>query len=903
MVANTFPLIAGARAGTTTWWDQYINGLNGQYGNAVRISPASQSELLRATNDIHSAVPDLTDVAAWGAKNYRITGAVVGGIQAGKTRSMIGLAARAFDRGFRIVIVLSGVKNDLREQTSRRFHVDLLQTGEPLYQDSTLIGYTHPLGAGPHGDRRDFWAMASETDAIDAGPIVNYILNALGKNEYVLLVVKKQKDNLIATTGALNATWAAQAAQGGPPPPLLVLDDECDEASVPGSARARIPQLISNLWGQAAVTQPVVYMGYTATPHSNILQDPNNVLYAKDFTKVIRAPGDQDTSLTFIEGGNPSRWYTGSEFFFRWLDSVGVPNFLFRTRLTQPEVLQQVPWRTSELSEAIISHFVSGAIRLITSGAALGAPPFDAAPHSMLVHTAGEKTAHTSLVAAVREICNGGPVAGSHQNVPPQQRLNRVGLAAWLNTDSARWRAWYDEFQTSFNQLQTLYAGGLRSFAFPSWQQVCATLPLIFANVKLKVINSDKVDDPLNFAPVTDISGAPANPEDVYTIVVGGNVLSRGLTIEGLCTTYFARWPNVAVDDTTMQRQRWLGYRGPHIEFCRVFTDQAICDALRRISDADLYMRDQIAAFAGGGVASVRASFTFFRGADRPTNKLGGAVPDDITFSGLKPYVRYVQRERGPNGDANLARDNELAAVAFFNRVAAQGQPRMSATGQSQGYVERNVSALDVADFLQSFKYRAHNPPNESPLYSAFAEHERLLLLPSNTLCRACDGTRPAQEIMPGNFDPYLIAAYLRLWHYAYNQIVNGAVPNRMQDQSGAIWAPSPAPVFNWAFRFGGKAAALGSPFAPNKLTERTVSLAGELEATWGSRRTRDDEWFDYAAPLRAETLRLPGEPGLLMTQVIHRESAGLGPDNFDLPTFGLVIPLGGPALPTTRTR
>ena len=84
-------------------------------------------------------------------------------------------------------------------------------------------------------------------------------------------------------------------------------------------------------------------------------------------------------------------------------------------------------------------------------------------------------------------------------------------------------------------------------------------------------------------------------PQDVFVIVIGGAKLSRGLTIEGLCITYFTRWNPSPTEDTVLQLSRWYGYRGGHLEFCRLFTTRAIYDQLCDMEENDRELREALA--------------------------------------------------------------------------------------------------------------------------------------------------------------------------------------------------------------------------------------------------------------------------------------------------------------------
>jgi len=123
-------------------------------------------------------------------------------------------------------------------------------------------------------------------------------------------------------------------------------------------------------------------------------------------------------------------------------------------------------------------------------------------------------------------------------------------------------------------------------------------------------------------------------------------------------------------------------------------------------------------------------------GAERPTNKMGrGVINAPITFSGGKPYVKFVQRETGQDGDPGLAKRNQDLACSFLNRLASRGR-KVGSTQKVQGYVEEGWTALEVADWLDELAYRQHNPDQTSGCYAAFEGFERQLKLGTIALAR-----------------------------------------------------------------------------------------------------------------------------------------------------------------------
>lgn len=59
--------------------------------------------------------------------------------------------------------------------------------------------------------------------------------------------------------------------------------------------------------------------------------------------------------------------------------------------------------------------------------------------------------------------------------------------------------------------------------------------------------------------------------QDYAFIVIGGNAMNRGYTVEGLTVTYMPRPIGVGNVDTIQQRARFFGYKHGYINYCRIF--------------------------------------------------------------------------------------------------------------------------------------------------------------------------------------------------------------------------------------------------------------------------------------------------------------------------------------------
>ena len=243
-----------------SWWEQYVGSLRGEYGVDSNFSAEAINEIDRSTNEIFNEenIP-MFDSEVWNEDNGLRIGAVVGSIQSGKTANMIGLAAKGLDRGFRIVIVLGGLKNDLRSQTASRFCRDLLCKGEAIIEDNVVLGYNHPLGQGIHGPRNDCWTPKSSGDINHQVNFVRRKLRTvLRRGNSVLLIAKKNVQTLASLRDALEGLCSQIPASDIP---LLIIDDEFDEASVQRNPEAPTPDSIAQIWGNRG--HKVAYVGYT----------------------------------------------------------------------------------------------------------------------------------------------------------------------------------------------------------------------------------------------------------------------------------------------------------------------------------------------------------------------------------------------------------------------------------------------------------------------------------------------------------------------------------------------------------------------------------------------------------------------------------------------------------------
>jgi hypothetical protein len=803
----------------------------------------------------------LPDPRAWGDHARPFRGLVVGAVQGGKTASMGGVVASALDHGFRLVIVLAGGKDDLRQQTARRFNTQLLLQSDvlPGRRDvRTMPTVDRPLGG---------FALPMKDDAHLYAPLYLRAHGALLGGQPVVLVIKKHVAALESCRAMMAPLTAALG--GGDALPTLVLDDECDDASVEtvGSDGAAVPTAIAQLWapikGQAL---PVAYVGYTATAAANLLQHPESPLFPADFVTLLRTPGPEDSPLEFLEP-EPDRWYTGGEAFHRAFGEQPseAGNFLVVPTVTADD-LAHSPVQSASLAAAVRAYLVGAAYRLTLDPTRDPQNPTCLpAPHCMLVQTSATRSEHRVWADALRARFGVDDLGALNPRAVP---LCPSKVTTDVAANESAWRGWYDAFRQS---RERIYAERPHSGAQldVTWAAVRARLEAVVRATRIRVVNSDEVvGATLDFAPSVGPLGEPVPPADLYSIVVGGTKLSRGLTLEGLCISYFTRWSDTPTEDTVLQLCRWFGYRGPQLEFCRLFTTEEIASELRDMHENDLALRYQLADLMARRLAPSDAAVVLSCNPHSlPTAKRGVGVSRNVAFSPFDRVFRSL--EVGP-----LAGANEEAALRLVSEVRTRAPEEVRTSANSvRGILSRGWTASEVAAWLETFEYIEHNP---DPASNAARAHYR-----------SPDLTRPLSSARRVNDDPYQVAAYLREWSARAERTAGEAGP----------------PSFNVGVVFG----SVSDECAPFDfpLLNREVSAKGVLQSGWTGRSAHwpGDIRFDVAdayALVSDSGLRHAGAPGLLLLHVIHRAALGRSGEGearaHHSPTFGVVIPEGGPA-------
>ena len=606
----------------------------------------SVADLSSATTDIVQRLSDPTRVEA-----YQSKGLVVGYVQSGKTANITGVLARAIDAGYRLLIVMTGTIDLLREQTQRRIDMELVGVENILrgidpndpemmaivdYQDDPdwdrfirhgvlpssenrpdIIRLTnHRFGRGT-GDYKSLLngITALEFQEFDSSLPLNDRQN-LNRCPARLVVIKKNKTVLNRLVRDLKAIKPKLGEI-----PALIIDDESDHASVNTinlnrwqqgrRQRTAINSLIAELLSLLPRAQ---YVGYTATPFANVFIDPNDVedIFPKDFLIALTRPpgymGARDFHDLDPETDNDGRVVRG----LREIAHV-------RDLVAPKENLES---RTAEMREALAVFVLTGAIKLFREQQ--GAPTFR--HHTMLAHESVRKDDHLELANEIRTV----------------------------------WHSAAFSSPSGLSYLQTLYE---EDIVLTSQQLGEVCLPNSFDD--LKPFTGDVISritqtgDPV----IIVNSDRDMRKEDVdfdrrpvWRVLVGGAKLSRGFTVEGLTVSYYRRRTGQA--DTLMQMGRWFGFRKGYRDLVRLYIDRRIQVGRTTV---DLYQ-----AFG----AIMRAEELFREELRRYAELVNGRpqirpaeVPPLVTQH--LPWLRPTARNKMFNARLDVRRLAEIEPVAY----------------------------------------------------------------------------------------------------------------------------------------------------------------------------------------------------------------------------------------------
>lgn len=498
-------------------------------------------------------------------------------------------------------------------------------------------------------DSGQFVSLTSTESDFEAQEQLSKI--AAGTELRLIAVVKKNPHRL---RRLLN--WLKSAQRDADQFPILIIDDEADQASVDvGQTRT---SRINSLIRQILEFERAGYVAYTATPFANVLIDPmnENDLYPKDF--IVDLP-------------KPDNYFGSAELFGRGL---------LETDDTQPtdglDVIRSIPEAhvddvrqprgkgAVETWEPSVPTSLLTALRWFVLSTAARRVRGTGNKHStMLIHTSMLSRAHEKLAEVVDDAIED----------------ERAAFAAGRNVGALR-----ELWDSESNVIDPVEYGN----AVVSFDELSGELDGVLTDLRL-VIDNYRSTDRLHYGKTPQV-----------VVVIGGNTLSRGLTLEGLVVSYFVRASNAY--DSLLQMGRWFGYRMGYEDLQRIWMTDELNEFFVDLATVEEEFRQFVQQYEHETTPSevrpvIRTHSTLLVAARNKT-KAAQTVWVSLSQEVLQTIL-FKHRDR-----QWLQRNRRATEVLLSAAIAEVGQPQQSVMNQS-ALVLRDVSVDSVLAFLDDYQF------------------------------------------------------------------------------------------------------------------------------------------------------------------------------------------------------
>lgn len=488
-------------------------------------------------------------------------GLIIGDVQSGKTATYISLLNKAADAGYHVIILLTGMIEKLRRQTQDR--VDNGFSGLAS-KEFTKDKQSNFVGVGLIDEQISAWAITSTTGDFNKATANKVIGKLDAVNVPVIFVLKKNKSVLEKLEQWLIGFNANKATNVIDDIPMLMIDDEADNASVNTHKPDEDPTAINSCIRRLLkLFTKSSYVAFTATPYANIFIDPDSTdemraddLFPRDFIYALEAPSN------YV--GARNMYTKEGKYSYMLKDNADCENYL-PIKHKKGEIPGALP---QSLKEAIASFFIANAIRDLRG--------HNHTHRTMLINI-------SRFIDVQKHICD--QVSEYVWDVRRTVELyGSKGQEALEKPDIAFIKAVYEKHLVNLTDVQM---NGERRF---SWEQIQAVLYRAIAPIEVRTIHGGNAPKNLNYEQYED---------GLRLIAVGGLSLSRGLTLEGLCTSYFYR--NSKMYDTLMQMGRWFGYRDHYADLCQVWMSKESVQWYAHISKASDELRGKVKKMQDAG--------------------------------------------------------------------------------------------------------------------------------------------------------------------------------------------------------------------------------------------------------------------------------------------------------------
>ncbi len=490
-------------------------------------------------------------------------GLVVGDVQSGKTANYLGLINLACDYGYKIIVLLAGMTDSLRQQTQGRVDSGFIGAISDTIGGGAEITY---VGVSADDQVQHHYAVPLTNNENDFVKFVKKNLNATSGdfNKPIVLVVKKNGSVLKQVV-----EWLKPGQHNISCDNILIVDDEADNASIntkkPEEYSASVINgHIRNLFNNFPIA---TYVGYTATPFANIFINPEDDeffkdLFPSDFIVLLNPPSNYfgATKVFAYDGESNSRY-------IRELNE-SEPNFLpvkHKVGINRFDAMPQ------SMKEAVLCFLINNVIRTIRGAGQKH--------RSMMINISVLNDFHDQIHRVVSIYVNHLKDIIEQDDYKPTSDFIK-------NQEMAMLYGLYMGDKHYIKDQPDYYADIRESIG---WEQIKRGLYDEIKQFNVVIINNrQKKGERFSYDNYKEVGAR--------VIAIGGYVLSRGLTLEGLMISYFSR--NSSAYDSLLQMCRWFGYRPRYEDLCRIYMSPINIMNFRAVVDAVEDLKDQFREMA-----------------------------------------------------------------------------------------------------------------------------------------------------------------------------------------------------------------------------------------------------------------------------------------------------------------
>jgi len=671
------------------FWNRYRQYLTKKWSRPV------VERLHKTTDDIMN---DLGDPLS--EDPFQRRGLLLGDVQSGKTATYTAICNKAADAGYRVIIVLAGMMENLRIQTQERLDAEFvgLDSKYELDKKADSSMKNTRVGVGkipPLDDSRRITRFTSVATDFSASVVKSNGLNLNDLRGTALFVVKKNKSVLNNLHKWLTKDEDILNL------PMLLIDDEADNASVNTNAEEKDPTAINAAINKILITfKQATYLGITATPFANIFINPElgdngaaKDLFPRHFLTLLPTPDNYIGADRIFGNGCDDDWDNRMVGFFN--DSIiPIENeeqegfFVFSHKKDLADELVDLP---PSLYEATRYFCLATAISDIRYG--------NNEHRTMMVNVSRFTDVQNVTAELVQDYVDQlRSDLENYSQLPYEQ-------AKQIRTIRALHMVW-EEF-------------ALESIAGMTWENMLKNhLFKAVRRIEVRAVNQKTGAKSLDYYNYKNVG--------MRVIAIGGNSLSRGLTLEGLCVSYFYR--NTMMYDTLLQMGRWFGYRPNYEDLFKIWMGEDAIGWYSYITDAFNELKEELRDMARQHLTpedfglKVRQNPGSLIVTARNKMRSGIKVPVRVTLS-----ARMIETARLWNDPDIISKNNELC-LQIIDEVNNDADCLQRMESYKDGYnalLWRGVSKDTIIKLVNNYKSHVWNLNFQSRALAEFIESDR----------------------------------------------------------------------------------------------------------------------------------------------------------------------------------